>query len=31
MSDRDGPKVSVFALNYGLCQKYTIEFGRPEG
>jgi DNA-directed RNA polymerase subunit RPC12/RpoP len=31
MSDRDGRKVSVYALNYGLCQKYTIAFGRPEG
>jgi Cdc6-like AAA superfamily ATPase len=31
MSDRDGRKVSVFALNYGLCEKYTIAFGRPEG
>lgn len=31
MSDRDGRKVSVFALNYGLCQKHTIEFGRPSG
>jgi hypothetical protein len=31
MSDRDGRKVSVFALNYGLRQKYAIEFGRPEG
>ena len=31
MSDRDGRKVSVFALNYGLCEKYAIEFGRPEG
>lgn len=30
-SDRDGRKVSVFALNYGLCQKYAIEFGRPKG
>jgi DNA-binding MarR family transcriptional regulator len=29
MSDRDGRKVSVFALNYGLCQKYAITFGRP--
>jgi DNA-binding MarR family transcriptional regulator len=29
MSDRDGRKVSVFALNYGLCQKYAIVFGRP--
>ena len=31
MSDRDGRKVSVFALNYGLCQKSTIAFGRPSG
>lgn len=31
MSDRDGRKVSVFALNYGLCNKYTITFGRPQG
>jgi DNA-binding MarR family transcriptional regulator len=31
MSDRDGRKVAVFALNYGLCQKYAIEFGRPKG
>jgi DNA-binding MarR family transcriptional regulator len=31
MSDRDGRKVTVFALNYGLCQKSSIEFGRPSG
>jgi len=31
MSDRDGKKVVVFALNYGLCQRYTIGFGRPQG
>jgi len=31
MSDRDGRKVAVFALNYGLCDKYTIAFGRPKG
>jgi len=31
MSDRDGRKVTVYALNYGLCQKYTISFGRPSG
>jgi len=31
MSDRDGRKVSVFALNYGLCQKSAIIFGRPTG
>lgn len=30
MSDRGGRKVSVFALNFGLCQKYSIEFGRPK-
>lgn len=29
MSDRDGHKVAVYALNYGLCQKYAIAFGRP--
>lgn len=31
MSDRDGAKVAVYALNYGLCSKYTIAFGRPGG
>ena len=30
-ADRDSRKVTVFALNYGLCQKETIEFGRPSG
>ena len=29
MSDRDSRKVAIYALNYGLCQKYAIEFGRP--
>ncbi len=29
MSDRDGKKVTVYAMNYGLCQKYTLTFGRP--
>lgn len=29
MSDRDGRRVSVYALNHGLCQKYSLEFGRP--
>jgi hypothetical protein len=29
MNDRDGHRVSVFALNFGLCQKYAIEYGRP--
>jgi len=29
MSDRDGRRVSVYAFNYGLCEKYTIAFGRP--
>jgi hypothetical protein len=29
MSDRDGRRVSVYAFNYGLCDKYSIEFGRP--
>jgi Cdc6-like AAA superfamily ATPase/DNA-binding MarR family transcriptional regulator len=31
MSDRDGRKVTVFSLNYGLCQKYNLEYGRPRG
>lgn len=31
MKDRDSRKVSVYALNYGLCNRYTIEFGRPVG
>ncbi|WP_287982058.1 helix-turn-helix domain-containing protein [Acidiphilium sp.] len=31
MKDRDGNKVAIFALNYGLCQKHTITFGRPSG
>ena len=29
MSDRDGRKVAVYALNFGLCQKFGIAFGRP--
>jgi DNA-binding MarR family transcriptional regulator len=29
MSNRDGHRVSVYALNYGLCEKYSIAFGRP--
>jgi DNA-binding MarR family transcriptional regulator len=31
MKDRDGRKVSIYALNYGLCSKYSLAFGRPEG
>jgi hypothetical protein len=31
MSDKDGRKVTVYAMNYGLCQKYTLNFGRPSG
>lgn len=31
MSNRDGQRVSVYALNYGLCEKYSIAFGRPRG
>lgn len=31
MSDRDGRKVSIYALNYGLCRRYSISFGRPTG
>lgn len=29
MSNRDGQRVSIYALNYGLCEKYSIAFGRP--
>lgn len=28
--DRDGQEVTVYSLNYGLCQKHGILFGRPE-
>jgi hypothetical protein len=28
-SDRAGTRVSIYALNHGLCQKYQIGFGRP--
>ncbi|WP_231621631.1 MarR family transcriptional regulator, partial [Sphingomonas sp. 37zxx] len=31
MKDRDGNKVSIYALNHGLCGKYSITFGRPAG
>lgn len=31
MSNRDGQRVSVYALNYGLCEKYSIAWGRPSG
>lgn len=29
MKDRDGRDVSVYAINYGLCQQQAISFGRP--
>lgn len=31
MKDRDGKMVGVYALNHGLCMKYSIAFGRPQG
>lgn len=31
MTDREGRKVAVYAMNFGLCDKYTITFGRPTG
>jgi DNA-binding MarR family transcriptional regulator len=31
MKDRDGKDVSVYALNHGLCNKYSLSFGRPSG
>ncbi len=30
-SDRSGKKVSIYALNYGLCAENNIAFGRPKG
>lgn len=30
-SDREGVRVSIYALNFGLCVKYQISFGRPSG
>jgi Cdc6-like AAA superfamily ATPase len=30
-TDRNGNKVSVYVLNYGLCSKFSIRFGRPTG
>lgn len=31
MTNREGRKVAIFALNLGLCEKYAITFGRPTG
>jgi hypothetical protein len=31
MKDRDGNKAAIYALNHGLCQKYSLSFGRPSG
>lgn len=31
MKDKDGRSVSLYALNFGMCTKYQIGFGRPEG
>lgn len=31
MSDRDAIKSSVYALNYGLCVKNNLRWGKPEG
>lgn len=31
MTDRSARKVAIYALNYGLCAKYSIRFGRPVG
>ena len=30
-SDRDGDKVSIYCLNYGLCQKNNLLWGKPQG
>lgn len=29
MKDRDGKEISVYSINYGLCQQEAINFGRP--
>lgn len=29
MKDREGRDVSIYAINYGLCQQQSIAFGRP--
>lgn len=31
LSDRDGKKVSIFAINYGLAMKYNLRWGKPKG
>jgi hypothetical protein len=31
MRNKDGKKVAIYALNYGLCQQQVLEFGRPSG
>ncbi|WP_435092739.1 methyltransferase family protein [Clavibacter michiganensis] len=31
LSSKDARKVAIYALNYGLCQSKSIEFGRPHG
>ncbi|WP_061320068.1 hypothetical protein [Clostridium botulinum] len=30
-SDRDGVKISIYSINYGLCKANNILFGRPKG
>ena len=31
LSDRDGRKVSIYAINYGLANKYNLRWGKPKG
>lgn len=31
MSDRDGAKQSIYALNYGLCRNHNMRWGKPKG
>ena len=31
MSDRDGSKVSVYSINYGLSEVNNLRWGKPEG
>ncbi|MGG4441367.1 hypothetical protein [Brevibacillus fortis] len=30
-ADRDGVTISIYSLNFGLCQEQNINFGRPKG
>ena len=31
MSNKSGKKVSIYALNYGLCMDENLRWGKPKG